>query len=199
MNQRYASLALCSFVVATLWPTLVRAGETTTSAGVQVIQMGDPTPGPQRPTPGPQKPKPRRSAAQASSQPTQASPQAALTGADTLLRNALALLGAPYVMGGTTPRGFDCSGYVQYAFATIGIRIPRTADTQFYEGRPIAGDPLPGDLVFFQTYEYGPSHVGIYLGGGHFVNAIGKDVHIAGFDSTYFRGRYLGARRYLPD
>ena len=100
-------------------------------------------------------------------------------------------------MGGASPSGFDCSGFTQFAFATVGIRIPRTADKQFYDGKVIAGDPLPGDLVFFQTYEYGPSHVAIYLGNGEFVNAIGKDVHVESFQSDYFRSRYLGARRFL--
>jgi cell wall-associated NlpC family hydrolase len=114
------------------------------------------------------------------------------------LHNALGYVGVPFIMGGTSPSGFDCSGFVQFAFASIGIRVPRTADQQFYGGRAISGDPLPGDLVFFQTYEYGPSHVGLYLGGGQFVNAIGKDVHVESFDSSYFRSRYLGARRYLP-
>jgi cell wall-associated NlpC family hydrolase len=179
MKRLLLWLACCSLIFA--MPALARA-----DGGVQVIDMGQPTPGPQKP-----KPKPSASAV-----PTP--PTAALKGADVLLRNALALVGAPYKMGGTTPQGFDCAGYVQYAYASIGIKIPRTADKQFYDGRPITGNPLPGDLVFFQTYQYGPSHVGIYLGGGQFVNAIGKNVHIAGFDSAYFRGRYLGARRYLP-
>jgi len=60
------------------------------------------------------------------------------------------------------------------------------------------GDQLPGDLVFFQTYDYGASHVGIYLGNGLFVNSIGANVHVASFASPYFRSRYLGARRFLP-
>jgi cell wall-associated NlpC family hydrolase len=161
---------------------------TTTTGGVQVMDMNAPPP-----TAKPQQ--------HASKKPAAPAPPnvAKLPGADALLHNALAYVGVPYRMGGTTPAAFDCSGFTQYAFATIGIRIPRTADQQFYKGRAIAGDPLPGDLVFFQTYEYGPSHVGIYIGGGQFVNAIGKDVHIASFDTPYFRGRYLGARRYLPD
>ena len=100
--------------------------------------------------------------------------------------------------GGAAPGGFDCSGFTHYAFARLGIAIPRTADVQFAAGRPIVGDPLPGDLVFFQTYDYGASHVGIYLGGGRFVNSIGDNVHIASFGSTYFRERYIGARRFLP-
>jgi cell wall-associated NlpC family hydrolase len=117
--------------------------------------------------------------------------------AGALLRTALALVGTPYVWGGASPNGFDCSGFVWYAYNRIGIAIPRTADVQFAAGRPVAGDPSPGDLVFFQTYDYGASHVGLYLGNGWFVNAIGTDVHLANFASEYFRGRYLGARRFL--
>ncbi len=118
---------------------------------------------------------------------------------NALVENAEALLGRPYRFGGASPSGFDCSGFTQYAFASVGIRIPRTADAQFAQGRPVSGNPLPGDLVFFQTYDYGASHVALYLGGGRFINAIGKDVHVADFDTPYFRGRYLGARRFLPD
>jgi cell wall-associated NlpC family hydrolase len=115
-----------------------------------------------------------------------------------LLRIAMSYVGVPYVWGGSSPAGFDCSGYTWYAFARLGIAIPRTADAQFYSGRPVIGNPSPGDLVFFQTYDYGPSHVGIYLGNGYFVNSIAQNVHVASFESDYFRSRYLGARRYLP-
>lgn len=119
-------------------------------------------------------------------------------GADVLIDAALMYLGTPYVWGGASPAGFDCSGLAWYAFARMGIRIPRTADEQFVAGKPVVGYPVPGDLVFFQTYDYGASHVGIYLGNGQFVNAIGTNVHVATFASTYFRERYIGARRYLP-
>ncbi|GAC1549898.1 MAG: hypothetical protein NVS3B16_23930 [Vulcanimicrobiaceae bacterium] len=120
-----------------------------------------------------------------------------LRGASDLIATALAFVGTPYVWGGAAPGGFDCSGFTYYTFARLGIRIPRTADTQFAAGIPVAGDPLPGDLVFFQTYDYGASHVGIYLGDGRFVNSIGDNVHVATFGSTYFRSRYIGARRFL--
>jgi len=57
---------------------------------------------------------------------------------------------------------------------------------------------MPGDLVFFQTYDYGASHVGIYIGGGRFVSAIAGSVQIGSFGSTYFGSRYIGARRFAP-
>jgi cell wall-associated NlpC family hydrolase len=116
-----------------------------------------------------------------------------------LLRYALGFVGTPYVWGGSSPRGFDCSGYVQYVFGAAGVRIPRTADWQWAVGAPVSGFPKPGDLVFFQTYEVGASHMGIYLGNGWFVQSIGSNVHLSNLNSTYFRSRYIGARRFIPD
>ncbi len=154
--------------------------------GVQIITGNDPTPAPRRP---------RKSRAA----PPVPRPKAAHPLADAILRNALAYVGTPYRWGGTSPRtGFDCSGYVWFVYASAGIGIPRTADAQFAAGRPIAGDPAPGDLVFFQTYDWGASHVGIYLGNGWFVQEIAPNVHFSNFNSPYFRSRYIGARRFLP-
>jgi cell wall-associated NlpC family hydrolase len=175
MNRSALAVAALSLAVATLCPLhAVRADDqSSSSGGVEVIDMSAPPP-----TAAPAAKKP---ATKPSGAPAASGAGTSLAGATTLLHNALAYLGVPFVMGGTSPSGFDCSGFAQFAFASVGIRIPRTADLQFYGGRAIAGDPLPGDLVFFQTYEYGPSHVGIYLGDGRFVNAIGKDVHIDRF------------------
>jgi cell wall-associated NlpC family hydrolase len=106
-------------------------------------------------------------------------------------------IGTPYVWGGAVPGGFDCSGFAQYVYRRFGVAIPRTADDQFAYGQPVEGDPIPGDLVFFQTYDWGASHVGIYIGNGYFVNSIGADVHVSSFASGYFSSRYLGARRFI--
>jgi cell wall-associated NlpC family hydrolase len=140
-----------------------------------------------------------------SSLPNAAAPQQAATSYSNtgalraqLIAGAMRYIGRPYVWGGATPEGFDCSGFVQYAFASLGIRIPRTADDQFY-ALPATNDPRPGDLVFFQTYLPGPSHVGIYLGNGYFVNSIGTQVQVSSFTSSYFTSRYLGARRAFAD
>jgi cell wall-associated NlpC family hydrolase len=114
-----------------------------------------------------------------------------------LLHYALGFVGVPYVWGGSSPSGFDCSGYVQYVYNAAGVRMPRTADIQYAVGVPVVGYPIPGDLVFFQTYEVGASHVGIYLGNGWFVQAIRPAVHLSNFNSSYFRNRYIGARRFL--
>lgn len=111
--------------------------------------------------------------------------------------SALRFLGVPYVFGGTSTSGFDCSGYVQHVFAMLGIHLPRTADAQFYAGKPAVGGPRPGDLVFFQTYLPGPSHVGIYLGNGEFAHASSHGVMVSKLSQSYWASRYLGARRYV--
>ena len=111
--------------------------------------------------------------------------------------SALRFLGVPYVFGGTSTTGFDCSGYVQHVFAMLGIHLPRTADAQFYAGKPAVGGPRPGDLVFFQTYLPGPSHVGIYLGNGEFAHASSHGVMVSKLSQSYWASRYLGARRYV--
>lgn len=117
--------------------------------------------------------------------------------ARTLTRDALRFLGTPYVFGGTSTSGFDCSGYVQHVFAMLGISIPRTADAQFYAGTRIKGGMKAGDLVFFQTYEPGPSHVGIYLGHGKFVHASSHGVMVSNLSDSYWSSRYLGAKRMI--
>ncbi len=115
-----------------------------------------------------------------------------------LTRSALRFLGSPYVFGGTSRAGFDCSGFVQHVFAMLGIQLPRTADAQFYEGRPVKGPLQPGDLVFFTTYTAGPSHVGIYIGNGAFVDATSsRGVTISHLSDPYWSSRYIGARTYL--
>lgn len=117
--------------------------------------------------------------------------------AKNLTRDALRFLGTPYVFGGTTASGFDCSGYVQHVFAMLGVSIPRTADAQYYAANRIKGGMKAGDLVFFQTYEPGPSHVGIYLGHGKFVHASSHGVMVSSLSDSYWQNRYLGAKRVL--
>jgi cell wall-associated NlpC family hydrolase len=115
-----------------------------------------------------------------------------------LTRSALRFLGDPYVFGGTTSRGFDCSGFVQHVFAMLGISIPRTADAQYDAGHRVVGGMKPGDLVFFQTYTAGPSHVGIYLGNGKFVHASSsRGVTISHLADSYWAARFIGAKRLV--
>jgi cell wall-associated NlpC family hydrolase len=117
--------------------------------------------------------------------------------ASTLTRNAMRFLGVPYVFGGTSTNGFDCSGYVQHVFAMMGVHLPRTADAQYDVAHRIEGQPKPGDLVFFQTYTSGVSHVGISLGGDRFVSASGRGVTVSSLREPYWAARYLGAKRVV--
>ena len=118
--------------------------------------------------------------------------------ASALTRNAMRFLGVPYSFGGTTANGFDCSGYVQHVFALIGKHLPRTADAQFDVAHRIHGTPKPGDLVFFQTYAAGASHVGISLGGDRFVHASSSHgVTVSSLHDAYWAARYLGAKRIV--
>ena len=105
---------------------------------------------------------------------------------------ALRYLGVPYVWGGASPSGFDCSGLVMYVYAQLGISLPHFAAAQYGMGTPVSRDQLqPGDLVFFD----GLNHVGIYIGGGQFVHApeTGDVVKITPLSS--FGPAYVGARR----
>ena len=118
--------------------------------------------------------------------------------AQQLTKSALRFLGVPYVFGGTSTTGFDCSGYVQHVFAMLGISLPRTADAQYDAGHKIVGRMRPGDLVFFQTYAPGASHVGIYLGNNKFVSASSTHgVSVSSLGDPYWHSRYIGAKRLL--
>ncbi len=116
-----------------------------------------------------------------------------------ILRAAYSVIGTPYVFGGTSPYGFDCSGFTQYAFARAGIHLPRMADGQFYFGKRISmGQLRSGDLVFYTTYEPGASHVGIYVGNGNFIHAgSSTGVTVSSAFTGYWGARYYGACRVL--
>ena len=118
----------------------------------------------------------------------------------TVVSDAMSYMGVPYVFGGNTPSsGFDCSGYVRYVFANAGIYLPRTADVQYNCGYAVSTSELaPGDLVFFETYCPGPSHVGIYVGDGNFIDASSsRGVTGSSLSSSYYSAHYLGARRVM--
>ncbi len=118
-------------------------------------------------------------------------------GIDSMISYAEGYIGTPYVWGGTTARpGFDCSGFTQYVFGHLGIKLERTSQEQYLEGAPVTENNLePGDLVFFTTYTYGASHVGIYIGSGLMVDSEVSGVMIDGISNSYWAPRYLGARR----
>lgn len=116
-----------------------------------------------------------------------------------IVKTASKFKGVPYKFGGTTPKGFDCSGYVQYVFKKEKADLPRSADVQVQKGVFVLQKDLkPGDLVFFSTYEPGASHVGIYAGNGKFWSAsTSKGVVLSSLKDSYWKTRYYGARRVL--
>ena len=109
-------------------------------------------------------------------------------------------LGVPYAWGGSTPSGFDCSGYVQYVLQQCGITVPRTTELQAQVGTPVSKSNLrPGDLVFLQnTYRAGISHVGIYIGNNQMIHASSsKGVTISDLTSSYYIEHYHSARQLI--
>ncbi|MBI3812028.1 MAG: C40 family peptidase [Nitrospirae bacterium] len=118
-----------------------------------------------------------------------------------VIRTAHSLLGTPYKYGGTTPEGFDCSGFVNYVYRkAAGVALPRETHDLVRAGRPVLVAELrPADLVYFKIEHQKPLHVGIYLGEGKFIHSPstrGK-INIQRLDQEYWRDRYLGARRLL--
>jgi cell wall-associated NlpC family hydrolase len=106
---------------------------------------------------------------------------------------AMRYLGTPYVWGGASPAGFDCSGFTMYVYAQVGVSLPHNAAAQYGSGSPVSrGDLQPGDLVFFD----GLGHVGLYIGGGNFIHAphTGDVVKISSLTGWY-AATYVGARR----
>lgn len=119
--------------------------------------------------------------------------------AQQIIATAKQYIGVPYVWGGSTPSGFDCSGFVQYVFRTHNISLPRTSKEQFTVGSWVSKSNLqPGDLVFFNTSGSGVSHLGIYIGDNQFIHASSSHgVMISSLSNTYWAPRYYGARRVL--
>ena len=115
-----------------------------------------------------------------------------------VVRTAYAFRGVRYRYSGSSPRGFDCSGFTSYVYRRKGVSLPHNAAEQFQHGRRVGKDSLkPGDLVFFSTTRRGISHVGIYAGDGKFVHASsgGGRVRVDSLESGYYGNRFRGARR----
>ena len=120
--------------------------------------------------------------------------------ADEFVEYAEEYLGAPYAYGGTTPDGFDCSGFTQYVAAHFGGHLPHSSSEQYYYGISIEKEDLkPGDLVFFEASDNSKKigHVGIYIGDGKFIHApqAGGSVEISNLSNVYFDQYYYGAIR----
>ncbi|WML33688.1 C40 family peptidase [Clostridium sp. OS1-26] len=102
-------------------------------------------------------------------------------------------LGTPYLWGGTSPSGFDCSGFTQYVYGHFGVGLGRTTYDQINDGSPVSRDQLqPGDLVLFGSSS-NPHHIGIYVGNGMYIHAphTGDVVKVSSLD----RGDFLTGRR----
>ena len=127
-----------------------------------------------------------------------AAPSAGSADGYSISSTALSLRGAPYRDGGETPKGFDCSGFVQYVFAQHGVAVPRDVRKQFQAGKSVDFQTLePGDLVFFTTVAPGASHVGISVGGDQFIHAPSGSgtVRVDNLSSQYWANRFVGAKR----
>jgi cell wall-associated NlpC family hydrolase len=109
---------------------------------------------------------------------------------------ALKYVGAPYARGGTSPAGFDCSGFVMFVYGRVGVSLPHNAEQQYRRGTAVARHELqPGDIVFFDRL----GHSGIYIGNLKFVHATkpGDVVKVSRIDEDWYRRRWVGARRLL--
>jgi peptidoglycan DL-endopeptidase CwlO len=109
---------------------------------------------------------------------------------------AMQYLGVPYVWGGASPSGFDCSGFVMYVYAQLGVSLPHHAASIYNYGVSVSRDQLePGDLVFFD----GLGHMGIYIGGGQFIHAphTGDVVKISSLSDSWYAATFYGAKRIL--
>ncbi|HHT7190196.1 TPA: SH3 domain-containing protein [Bacillus cereus] len=111
----------------------------------------------------------------------------------SLLAYAKSMQGVPYVWGGTSANGVDCSGYIYHVFKKFGHNISRQSVAGYWSSLPQTSNPQPGDLIYFQnTYKSGPSHMGIYLGGGSFIQSGDKGVAIASLSNSYWKSHFLG-------
>lgn len=126
----------------------------------------------------------------------QASAKSASVSSSAVVSKALALKGIPYRFGGTTTAGFDCSGFIQYAFKQAGKSVSRTTLSQYAQSYKVS-NPRPGDLVFFaNTYRPGISHVGIYIGNNQFVHSGGAKAEVKSLSGPYWGKKFHSFKRF---
>jgi peptidoglycan DL-endopeptidase CwlO len=153
---------------------------------------------------GAQRARKTRPAAAKTPAPTMIPVKGVIQGTD-IVRTAREYLGVRYVLGGTTPKAFDCSGFIKYVYARYDIPMPRTAREQAGVGiAPFPGDLRPGDLLFFYGGQ-GAQHIALYVGGDTIIHAssTGKRVKLdvmksKGRGRSWFRNRLIAVRRVLP-
>ena len=119
---------------------------------------------------------------------------------EDIIETAKNYLGTDYKSNGSSPAGFDCSGFTMFVFKKNGLSIPRNALSQYYAGRKTTLKyAKPGDLVFFMVNGNSISHVGIFLGDNDFIHApsSGKSVSYASISAPYWKRRYAGAATYF--
>lgn len=133
-------------------------------------------------------------------QPTLVPPPEPVTRGRELAAVAESLIGSPYLNGGTTPDGFDCSGFVRYVFAEVGITVPRSVGDLAAAGDRVELDRLqPGDVLFFAIDGHTISHVGIAVSADTFVHSpsTGGRVREESLNLDYWRKRFAEARRFI--
>lgn len=123
---------------------------------------------------------------------------AAQTTFNEVIQLANALLGIPYVYGGNTTNGFDCSGFVQYVYSNAGFDIARKSSLDYFlQDTTKVTQPVPGDVVFFKnTYMPNISHMGIYIGDDQFIHAGSRGTEIAKLNTAYWKERFVEFKRF---
>ncbi|AJS60780.1 C40 family peptidase [Paenibacillus sp. IHBB 10380] len=108
-------------------------------------------------------------------------------------------IGVSYKTAGTSTNGFDCSGFTKYVFQKLGVTLPRQSSSQYQIGDSVSRNAMrPGDLVFFNTFGNGVSHVGIFVGNGKFAHAsTSRGVIVSSLNESYYSKRYVGAKRVM--